>query len=194
MVDTLGITALILAGGEGSRMGGVDKGLQLYQGSPLVKYAVQLVKPLVADVVVSANRNIDSYREFCPRVITDGDTFRGIGPLAGILTAVEVVDTSHILILPCDTPGLSQAALSKLIACTRAHPSQIHFLATKSGAQPLHAILPVMPVRHALKAFLATSDHYGVMKFYRDFGCEKVMWELEDELDNINFADQLKSV
>ena len=57
------ITAVVLAGGRGRRMGGVDKGLVTLNGRPLIKQALDAIEPQVGAVVINANRNIDRYRE-----------------------------------------------------------------------------------------------------------------------------------
>ena len=89
------ITGLILAGGQGRRMGRVDKGLQLLQGRRMVDHVYQRLSPQVAGIVISANQNQDAYRSFGVRVVSDivsatpGDD-RGAGPLAGLHAGLSV--------------------------------------------------------------------------------------------------------
>ena len=86
------LTGVILAGGEGRRMGGADKGLQLLDGRPLVHWVLDRLRPQVGRVVISANRNLDRYREFgCPVL---SDTLAGFaGPLAGLQAAMAEAGT-----------------------------------------------------------------------------------------------------
>jgi molybdopterin-guanine dinucleotide biosynthesis protein A len=99
------LTGVILAGGEGRRMGGADKGLQLLDGRPLVQWVLDRLRPQVGRVVISANRNLDRYREFgCPVL---SDTLSGFaGPLAGVQVAMTDAATPFLLAAPCDSPGM----------------------------------------------------------------------------------------
>ena len=101
------ITAVVLAGGRGSRMGGVDKGLQNFNGTPLALHSLLRLQMqsggLVGEVMVNANRNLAAYEAFGVPVWPDtlGDF---PGPLAGFLTALERCETPYLLTVPCDTP------------------------------------------------------------------------------------------
>ncbi len=106
MNTTQGITALILAGGRGSRMGGIDKGLQNFRGLPmalqtLMRLQLQSLPP--QDILINANRNLAAYESLGASVWPD--TLDGFaGPLAGFLTGLERCETPLLLTVPCDTP------------------------------------------------------------------------------------------
>ena len=99
------ITAVILAGGRGSRMGGVDKGLQNFNGVPLALHTLMRLGPQVGDVIINANRNLAAYESFgvpvWPDITSMGDY---AGPLAGFMTGLERCETPYLLTIPCDTP------------------------------------------------------------------------------------------
>lgn len=99
------ITALILAGGKGRRMGGVDKGLVDYGGLPLVQHVADALAPQASRLLLSANRSHDAYRAlgFTPLADRRADF---AGPLAGIETALQACTTPYLLICPCDTPHI----------------------------------------------------------------------------------------
>ena len=103
MIDTSDITGVILAGGRGSRMGGVDKGLQNFNGMPMALHTLMRLAPQVGDVMINANRNLGAYEAFgvpvWPDVLADYP-----GPLAGFLTALERCETPWLVTVPCDTP------------------------------------------------------------------------------------------
>ena len=107
------ITGLILAGGRGSRMGGVDKGMQNFRGMPLALYTLMRLGPQVGTVMVNANRNLAAYESFgvevWPDVISDY-----AGPLAGFLTGLERCDTEYLVTVPCDTPLFPQDLVGRL--------------------------------------------------------------------------------
>ena len=97
------ITGLILAGGRGTRMGGVDKGLQNFNGMPLALHTLLRLQLQVGQVMINANRNLAAYESFgvpvWPDVLADY-----AGPLAGFLTGLERCETPYLVTVPCDTP------------------------------------------------------------------------------------------
>jgi molybdopterin-guanine dinucleotide biosynthesis protein A len=107
MIQAHEITALVLAGGRGSRMGGVDKGLQNFNGTPLALHTVMRLQmqegDLVGELMVNANRNLAAYEAFGAPVWPDSLTGYA-GPLAGFLTGLERCETPYLLTVPCDTP------------------------------------------------------------------------------------------
>ncbi len=99
------ITGLILAGGRGSRMGGLDKGLQGFNGTPLVQRTLMRLVPQVGTVMLNANRNLAAYAAFDTEVWPDA-TADFAGPLAGFLVGFAHARTPYLLCVPCDTPRL----------------------------------------------------------------------------------------
>ena len=97
------ITGLILAGGRGSRMGGVDKGLQNFNGMPLALHTLMRLQTQVGNVMINANRNLAAYESFGAPVWPDALADYA-GPLAGFLTGLERCETPYLLTVPCDTP------------------------------------------------------------------------------------------
>lgn len=107
MIDALQITAVVLAGGRGSRMGGVDKGLQSFNGTPLALHTLMRLQmqqgKLIGEVMLNANRNLAAYEAFGAPVWPDA-TGDYAGPLAGFMTALERCETPYLMTVPCDTP------------------------------------------------------------------------------------------
>lgn len=99
------ISAVILAGGKAKRMGGADKGLVLLDGRPLIAWVLECIAPQADELFISANRNLDQYRQFGHPVLTDNSPdFQG--PLAGLLRAMTEATHPLVLCAPCDTPFL----------------------------------------------------------------------------------------
>ncbi len=97
------ITGLVLAGGRGSRMGGVDKGLQNFRGMPLALHAVMRLQAQVSTVMVNANRNLSAYESMGVEVWPDAlPDFAG--PLAGFLCGLERCETEFLAVCPVDSP------------------------------------------------------------------------------------------
>jgi molybdopterin-guanine dinucleotide biosynthesis protein A len=114
-IDKSDITGLILAGGRGSRMGGVDKGLQLFQGTPLARHAIMRLAPQVGVVIVNANRNQELYRAMGLAVY--GDEMPDFaGPLAGMLAGLNHCATPYLVTVPCDTPYFPHDLVARLSA------------------------------------------------------------------------------
>ncbi|MEO1766871.1 molybdenum cofactor guanylyltransferase MobA [Thiobacter aerophilum] len=109
------VTGLILAGGEGRRMGGQDKGLMRLRGRPLAEWVLTRIRPQVSEVLISANRNLEAYGALGHPVLRDR-TGGFVGPLAGI--ARGLLETRHPLLLavPCDTPFLPDDLMARLYA------------------------------------------------------------------------------
>lgn len=97
------ITGLVLAGGQGSRMGGVDKGLQLLDGQPLARLALQRLQPQVGALLLSANRHQDVYAHWGVPVLPDAQAGYP-GPLAGMAAGLATCTTGWLLCVPCDAP------------------------------------------------------------------------------------------
>ena len=108
------ITGVILAGGRGSRLGGVDKGLVRLHDRPLIEYVITALRPQVGRLVISANRNRDVYASYGFPVIADV-VGNYEGPLAGMLSALRVVTTPYILFAPCDAPLIPSDLVRRLI-------------------------------------------------------------------------------
>ncbi len=102
-IDPAQITGVVLAGGRGMRMGGVDKGLQLFGGIPLALHTLRRLQLQVGPSMLNANRNIEQYQAFgapvWPDLLPDF-----AGPLAGFVTALQHCDTPYLATVPCDTP------------------------------------------------------------------------------------------
>jgi molybdopterin-guanine dinucleotide biosynthesis protein A len=109
------ITALILAGGAGRRVGRRDKGLMLWQDKPFIAHVSDALKPQVEEIVISCNRNFSLYERFGARTVAD--TRRDFqGPLAGLEAASTLITTDLLIVVSCDTPHLPSDLVERLIA------------------------------------------------------------------------------
>src|SRR5580658_1275779 len=102
-IEIADITGLVLAGGRGSRMGGIDKGLQAHHGVPLAQHALRRLAPQVATTMLSANRNLETYAAMGVPVWSD-ETADFSGPLAGMLAGLNHCGTEYLATVPCDAP------------------------------------------------------------------------------------------
>lgn len=129
MITTERITGLILAGGRGSRMGGVDKGLQNYRGMPLALHALLRLGPQVGHVMINANRNLGAYEAFGAPLWPDAlPDFAG--PLAGFLAGLEQCETPYLVSVPCDSPQFPLDLVQRLADALEAQGAEIAIAAT----------------------------------------------------------------
>jgi len=145
------ITAVILAGGKGRRLGGQDKGLVEYQGKKLIHHVLDKITPQVETVIINANRNQKNYAELGYQVISDEfSDFQG--PLAGFAIAMQTCNTEFILTMPCDGPNLPDDYVSRLISVIK-NKETIVVAHDGERLQPVHALIPVSLI-DSLLAFL----------------------------------------
>ncbi|MDD4945203.1 MAG: molybdenum cofactor guanylyltransferase, partial [Rhodoferax sp.] len=126
MIQANDITAIILAGGRGSRMGGVDKGLQNFNGMPLALHTLTRLQMGggVGEILLNANRNLAAYESFGVSVWPDAQADYA-GPLSGFLSGLEHCETPYLLIVPCDTPLLPLDLAQRLAAALAAQDADI---------------------------------------------------------------------
>lgn len=128
MIAPQDITGLVLAGGRGSRMGGVDKGLQPFHGLPLAQHTLQRLAPQVGPLLLNANRNLDTYRAWGVEVVTDsapGTAPEFAGPLAGFLAGLAQCRTPWLLAVACDTPLFPTDLAARMAAAADALPAPL---------------------------------------------------------------------
>jgi len=151
------ITGLLLAGGRGSRMGGVDKGLQLLRGHALFEHVLARLAPQVGPVLINANRNQARYAASGYTVVSDADDSFA-GPLAGLLAGLQAAKTEWLLSAPCDTPALPLDLAARLAASLQQSPGAE--LAVPLSANPQEGIASasqIQPVFCLLRVSLKDS-------------------------------------
>lgn len=150
-IDKQQITGIVLAGGRGSRMGGVDKGLQNHKGVPLALHALLRLQPQVGEVMINANRNLGAYESMGVAVWPDGRADFP-GPLAGVLVGLERCETAYLVTVPCDTPNFPLDLVERLAQALTAQDADIAMAATREKGQVM-----AQPVLCLLKATLLES-------------------------------------
>ena len=143
-IDKSLITGLVLAGGRGSRMGGVDKGLQAHKGMPLALHALLRLAPQVGETMINANRNLAAYESMGAPVWPDALPDYP-GPLAGFLAGLERCETPYLVSVPCDSPLFPDDLVARLAAGLAADDAEIAMAATfEDGvlrAQPVFSLM-----------------------------------------------------
>jgi molybdenum cofactor guanylyltransferase len=187
------ITGVVLAGGRGSRMGGVDKGLQTYNGIPLAMHALLRLQLQVGEMMINANRNLGAYESMGVPVWPDAQTDFP-GPLAGVLVGLERCETPYLVTVPCDTPSFPLDLVERLATALQAEGAEIAMAATREGGE-----LKAQPVFCLLKAELLESLvkylHSGQRKIDRWTAQHRVATVVFDDataFDNANTVEELQ--
>jgi molybdopterin-guanine dinucleotide biosynthesis protein A len=188
------ITGLILAGGRGARMGGVDKGLALLDGKPMVAHVVARLAPQVGGLIINANRNQDSYAAFGAPVWPDEQPDLA-GPLAGLQAGLRHCGTPYLATAPCDSPYLPHDLVQRLAQTLAGAGADLAVACTRDASD--QSIWP-QPVFMLLKTGLLTdlNDYLqgGGRKmetWYRRHNYCETLFTDADAFRNINTREQL---
>lgn len=133
------ITGLILAGGKASRMGGSDKGLIAFKGQPMVAHVIQRLSPQVDEILINANREIETYQSLGFTVITD-EISDFAGPLAGLHAGMKAAKTEFLLSVPCDSPLLPEDLSQRLMAALELQQADIAVAKTGEQHHPVFCL------------------------------------------------------
>ncbi|WP_456446139.1 molybdenum cofactor guanylyltransferase MobA [Thiolapillus sp.] len=156
MIHAQDITAVILAGGRGTRMGGRDKGLVPLAGKPMIAHVIHRLQPQLGQLLINANRNISRYRDFGYPVIRD-DLEGFQGPLVGLLAGLKAIQTSWMLCVPCDVPNLPGDLVKRLSLALDAQEGEMAVVHDGARLQPAFALIPV-GLAEDLEAYLETGE------------------------------------
>ncbi len=159
VLDPQRVAGLILAGGQGARMDGRDKGLAPLHGEPLVAHVARRLAPQVGTLIISANRNIQTYARYGQVVADDTDALGAWqGPLAGLAAGLAAASAFDWLVAtPCDTPFLPKDLATRLIAAAQAAHAPLAYAVAGGQRHPacMAARTSLLP---ALRAYLASGQ------------------------------------
>ena len=170
------ISSVILAGGQGLRMDGVDKGLIEFRGLPLVAHVASVIESKVDKIYISANRSFDSYASY-GEVISD-DLLGFQGPLAGISKALKVCSTKYLLVLPCDSPLVDSELIDDLIIRMKQKDADI--CVAHDGS-----------IMHATFALMKSNLGKSLEHFLNDGGRKMAVWYRQQNLERVDVSDRL---
>jgi molybdenum cofactor guanylyltransferase len=185
------ITGLILAGGRGRRMGGVDKGLQLLRGKPMIEWVVARLAPQVDEVLINANQNLDRYASLGHRVVSD-DIAGFAGPLAGLHAGLGAATHPLVATSPCDSPFLPADLVARLHAAIERDAADLAVAKTGDQAHPVFSLVrrAVLP---GLGRFLESGGR-KIDAWYAALKTVEVRFDDEAEaFSNINTPEELRA-
>ena len=183
------ITGVILAGGLGRRMGGIDKGLQELRGRPLVAWVVERLAPQVDELLINANQNGERYAAFGHRVVPD-QIPDFAGPLAGLHAALSAATHPLVATAPCDSPFLPGDLVSRLFSALTANAADLAVARTFEQAHPVFCLCKREVLPH-LTEFLAGGGR-KIDRWYATLKVVEVAFDDEDDaFENINTREEL---
>ena len=187
------ITGLVLAGGRGSRMGGVDKGLQNHLGMPLALHALLRLQPQVASVMINANRNLAAYESMGAPVWPDALPDYP-GPLAGVLAGLEQCSTPWLVTVPCDSPNFPLDLVARLADAAAQADAEIAMVATveegRLQRQPVFCLLQ-SGLMESLVAFLQSGER-KIDRWTGQHRCIEVPFDDALAFANANTPEELQ--
>ena len=186
------VTGLVLAGGMGRRMGGVDKGLLPFRGRPLVAHVLERLRPQVDELLVNANRETETYASFGHPVIADAIGGYA-GPLAGLHSGLSAARNELVMTVPCDSPLLPADLVARLLDALQRADADL--AVARTGDQP-HPVFCLC--RRALLPNLTAYLEAGGRKidaWYASLHTVEVPFDDEAEaFANINTPQELSSM
>ena len=182
------ITGLILAGGQGSRLGGIDKGLQDFNGQPLALQALQRFTPQVGRVMISANRNLETYAQLGVPVWPDAAAGYE-GPLAGFLAGLQRCDTPYLVTVPCDCPHFPLDLVQRLWAALIAEDADIA-IASTGQLEPAFCLMK-REVQDSLQQFMQSGQR-KIERWTAEHRRAEVAFDDATAFFNINTPDDLR--
>lgn len=193
MPDKQHITGLILAGGRGSRMGNLDKGLQTLDGTPLIGHVIQRLSPQVGQLLINANRHLETYQQFGWPVVSDELTGYE-GPLAGLQAGLRHCTTPYLVTAPCDGPFLPTDLVAQLADALERDQADVAVAVTGEGEtrqpQPVYCLLKTALLPQ-LENYLRSGQR-RIDGWYAPLKIVEVPFDNEAAFRNINTPDELR--
>jgi molybdopterin molybdotransferase len=189
------ISGLILAGGRGTRMGHVDKGLQPFGGTTMVAHVLARLEPQVATLAINANRNLDTYAA-CGVPVWPDDTPDYAGPLAGLQAGLRRCATTYLLTAPCDSPFLPADLAERLLDGLRANDADLAVAITEeNGRRQVHPVFCLLKagLEPVLSAYLDGGGR-RMDGWYPQIRVTEVLFDDADAFRNINTLDELRDL
>ncbi len=186
------ITAIILAGGQATRMGGEDKGLILLDGRPMLAHVLKQITPQVDHIVINANRNQQRYETFGWPVISDLESnFRG--PLAGIASVMQTVASNCFVCIPCDAPLLPSHLVEQLHSAIQDSSANSSVAHSGESIQPVFALFK-KSAEPALRRFVQAGESKVRLWHHQNSSVVVDFSDTPEAFLNINTPEQLHMI
>lgn len=177
-------SAVVLAGGQAKRMGGVHKPLMSYRDRPILSYIVEALSTQVTHIWLNVNRDEELYFEYPCQVFSDLD--KGyLGPLEGIYSAWQLIEGDWLLFVPGDNPNIPHDLLSKFAAAYQQNPAPLLVVDDGARLQPLYCLMHRSLVPSLAEALAL--NHLSVKRWIAEVPHQRVDFSRQSEaFKNLN--------
>jgi molybdopterin-guanine dinucleotide biosynthesis protein A len=184
-----GVTGIVLAGGQGRRMGGVDKGLQTLRGKPMAQWVIERLAPQVDEILVNANQNVGAYARLGYRVVSDAIGGYA-GPLAGLHAGLAAASHPLAVTVPCDSPFLPLDLVARLREALDTRGADLAVAKTGEQPHPVFSLVRRSVLAH-LESFLAAGGR-KIDAWYATLEVVEVSFDDQPQaFSNINTREEL---
>jgi molybdenum cofactor guanylyltransferase len=186
------LTGVILAGGQARRMEGQDKGLVLLNKKPMIEYVINTLKPQVNSLLINANRNHDAYSKYGYEIVSD-ELSGYHGPLAGMASALNVIKTPYMLVVPCDSPFIPTDLAQRLINSLEKNNADISVAHNGDRMQPVFCL-----IKNDLLTSMNDFLNQGERKIDKWFNLHALaiadFSDIPETFDNLNTLEDIKTI
>lgn len=191
-INKTSITGVILAGGQARRMQGQDKGLVLLNDKPMIEYVIDILKPQVGSLLINANRNHDQYSEYGFDIVSDELTGY-CGPLAGMASCLDKIETPYMLTTPCDSPFIPEDLVQRLIASLESEGADISVAHNGERMQPVFCLMKKELVS-SMNHFLNRGERKIDLWFNQHALAIADFSDIPKTFDNLNTIEDINAV
>jgi molybdenum cofactor guanylyltransferase len=198
MIQRSEITGLILAGGRGTRMGHVNKGLQTLHSKTMVEHVIARLAPQVDQLLINANQDLDRYRQFGFPVVSD-TLLDYSGPLAGLECGLAHCQTPYLVCAPCDSPFVPSTLVERLAKAISDEGTQLAVPVTEEFEngkliRQVQAVFCLLErnLHLELQDFLQNGGR-KMSDWFKQLRVSEVVFDKLDEFRNINTKIELDS-
>ena len=190
-IDINKITGVILAGGQARRMGGQDKGLIILNNKPMIEYIIDVFKPQTPKLIINANRNHEIYSQYGLEIVAD-ELSGFCGPLAGMASALQTIESDYMVTAPCDSPFIPTDLVQRLAETLQDNSTEISVAHDGNRIQPVFCMM-----KSSLKQSLNDYLLAGERKIDRWFEQHKYaianFSDVPETFDNINTPEDVQN-
>jgi molybdenum cofactor guanylyltransferase len=186
------ITGVILAGGQARRMEGQDKGLVMLNNKPMIEYVIDSLKPQVGKLLINANRNHNKYAKYGFDIVSD-ELSGYHGPLAGMASSLNIIETPYMLTAPCDSPFIPDDLAQRLITALEGEDAEISVAHSGERMQPVFCLMKKELIS-SMNDFLSRGERKIDKWFEQHVLAIADFSDIPKTFDNLNTLEDIQAV
>jgi len=186
------ITGVILAGGQARRMEGQDKGLVLLNNIPMIEYVIDIIKSQVGPLLINANRNHDTYKQYGFHIVSD-ELSGYCGPLAGMASSLNNINTPYMITAPCDSPFIPNDLVQRLVNSLESEDADISVAHNGERMQPVFCLMK-KELLSSMTNFLNQGER-KIDKWFKQHSLAIADFsDIPETFDNLNTLEDIQAV